>query len=222
MPSPEIISWLKVAANAAAVIAVLAGGFWTVLLAVWLRQWSRGRIELQKLERENKKLEQENKNLEQESRKLEIDIKKAERESIQQAVLNLSMRTSQETISGDDARYVLVNVEIENRGNRNTIVSFEQQKPLAVRPVNISSSGETVYGESSRFPVSTGRGNDVQGGWVIRTGSQQQLPFCIRLDKPGLYQVSFQAHLDTEETQVSSALGKRTPDWWVMKYVLVV
>jgi cell division protein FtsB len=222
MPSPEIISWLEVAAKAATVIAVIAGGVWSVLLSIRLRQWSRGRVELQKLERENKKLEQENKNLEQESRKLEIEIKKAERESIQQAVLNLSMQTNQETIPGDDARYVLVNVEIENKGNRNTDIKFEEKNPLAVRPVNISSSGETAYGEESLFPVSTGRGNVDQEGWVIRAGSRQQLPFCIRLDKPGLYQISFRAKLDKEETAVSSALGKRTPEWWVMKYVVVV
>ncbi len=229
MPSPEIISWLEVAGNAAKVIAILAGGIWSVLLACWLQQWKRGRVELQKfelesikLEEEAKKLERESKKLEQDINKLEIDIKKAELEMIRQAVLHLSIQTSQVKTSDDDARYVLANVEIENKGNRNTVISFEQKQPLTVRSVHINGSGETVYGETRRFSVSMGRNDEVQAGWVIRTGSKQHLPFCVRLDEPGLYQLTFQATLDTADRDISSTLGKNTGEWWVMTYILVV
>lgn len=236
MPPPEIISWLEVAGNAAKVIAILVGGFWSVLLAIWLQQWKRGRIELAnikwesiKLERESKKFEQETVKLkqetvklEQESKKLEIDIKKVELEIIRQAVLHLSIQTSQEKSAVDNARYILANVEIENKGNRNTVIAFEQKQPLAVRSVQINDSGQTLYGEARRFPVSMGRNDEVQGGWVIRTGSKQQLPFCVRLDEPGLYQISFHATLDAAEKDISSGLGKQTNDWWVMTYVMIV
>jgi len=228
MPSAEIISWLEVAGNAAKVIAILAGGIWSVFLAYWLRQWKRGRFELQKIESErikleweSIKLERESRKLEQESKKLEIEIKKVELEIIRQAVLHLSIQTSQEKTPVDDARYVLANVEIENKGNRNTVIAFEGNHPLVVRSVRINGSGETVYGEARRFPISMGRNDDVQGGWVIRTGSKQQLPFCVRLDEPGLYQISFHATLDTAEKDISSGLGKQTNDWWVMSYVMV-
>jgi hypothetical protein len=114
MPSQEIVKWLEVAANAAKVLAVLAAGIWSVFLFVSLRQWSRGRIELQKLlverektEQEIRKIAAELKQLEVESLKIGAELKHLEFENFRQAVIHLSMRTKQKKVAGDDGRYVL-------------------------------------------------------------------------------------------------------------------
>lgn len=214
MPPEYIVKWLAVAADAAKILAVLAAGIWSVFLFSALRQWSRGRIELQNLIVGREKTERE-------IRKIDAELKKLEFESFRQAVLHLSMKISQVPVPGDGGRYVLGAVEIENKGNRNTRVSWERQEPLAVRRVTITDSGETVYGPPMPYKVSAGREQLSMGGWIVRVGAREQVPFCIRLDNPGLYQIVFRGNLSVEEKEVSSQLGVQTDDWWIMTYTVV-
>jgi len=200
MPPENVVKWLAVVGDAAKVLAILAGGLWSIFLFASLRQWSRGRIELEKVAAEVKKLEFEN---------------------FRQAVLQLSMKTRQKTIKGDKGRYVLGIVDIENKGNRNTRVSWGKEKPLSVRTVEINGSGVADYGTPMQYAVSAGREDVEYSGWIVRVGAREQIPFCIRIDAPGLYQIVFRARLSVEEKEVSSQLGVTTDDWWVMSYTIV-
>lgn len=200
MPPEHIVKWLAVAGDAAKVLAVLAGGFWTIFLFTSLRQWSKGRIELQKITAELKKLEYDN---------------------FRQAVLQLSMTTRQATIPGRYGRYVLGTVAIENKGNRNTRVSWGDEKPLAVRTVKLKQSGEAEYGDPMQYTISAGHKDVKYSGWIVRVGAREHIPFCIRLDEPGLYQIVFRGSLSVDEKEVSSQLGVTTDDWWVMTYTVV-
>lgn len=207
-PPESVVKWFAVAADAAKVLAVLAAGVWSIFLFISLRQWSRGRIDLQKSEKEISKIAAE--------------LKQLEFRNFRQAVLHLSMKMSQVSVPGDNGRYLLGTVEIENKGNRNTRISWEDHEPLAVRLMTITETGETIYELPMSYKISAGREQQTLRGWIVRVGAREQVPFCIRVDAPGLYQIVFRGKLTVEEQEVSLPFGVKTDDWWIMTYTVVI
>jgi hypothetical protein len=199
-------------------LALIFGGLWALYTFRVLNQIVRGRLETQKLQFERDKLEIE-------TRKTQVELQQLELQTKTQAVIQITIEASQQSLPNDSSRYVSAVVEIENKGNRNTRLSYEGRDPFLVTPIKISERGEMLHKDSFRYPVRLA--SNPQGkapGTIVRAGGREQLPFFFRVEFPGLYMLAFAARLSPEEQKTASEAGtpEGRPASWTGKKLIVV
>lgn len=199
-------------------LALIIGGLWALYTFRVLNQITRGRLETQKMQLERDKMEIE-------IRKTQMELQQLELQAKTQAVIQISIEASQQSLPNDSSLYVSAIVEIENKGNRNTRLSYESRDPFLVTPIKINERGEMRFENSLRYPVRLA--SNPQGkapGTIVRAGGREQLPFFFRVETSGLYMLSFAAHLSPEEQKTASEAGtpEGRPTSWTGKKLIVV
>jgi hypothetical protein len=199
-------------------LALIIGGLWALYTFRVLNQITRGRLETQKMQFERDKMEIEIRKTQKELQQLELQAKT-------QAVIQITIEASQQSLPDDSSLYVSAIVEIENKGNRNTRLSYEGRDPFLVTPIKISERGEMRFENSLGYPVRLA--SNPQGkapGTIVRAGGREQLPFFFRVEAPGLYMLSFAVRLSPEEQKTASEAGtpEGRPTSWTGKKLIVV
>lgn len=122
----------------------------------------------------------------------------------QQATVQIEMEAEQIYLPGDTERYVLIEVTIQNTGNRNTILNFSKL-PLGVARVrNPGQNPVSIVGPRMRYGVPivpvigwpgppdnepSGRGESGNRG--IYRGETWSQEFLIRVAESGVYLITF-------------------------------
>ena len=190
------IQEVQAAASIVQSVFVAFGVIWTVVTFWALGNVARARADLQRIE---------------------LDLKR-------QAVIEIDIEATQQSVPGDPARFFSAVVDVANKGSRNTRLAFNEDGPFHIRTVTIRPDGNLTFGTSANFPVV--RASDPGGvpapSMVVRAGGREQVPFFFRVDRPGLYFLTFAASLSPSEHEVAREQGVQFETSWVAKKYLIV
>jgi hypothetical protein len=207
---------MKVVESLIKSLAIVGAGVWSLYLYRVLRQRTRSQLELQKIQIEREKTDFE-------IRKIQAELERIALESKKQAVLQITIIASQLSLPNDSSKYISAIVEIENKGTRNTRLSFESTPPFLVTPIQVTKTGEIVYENSIAYPVRRSSNPKLTTpGVVIRAGGREQHIFFLRVDSPGAYLLAFVASLAPEEQEIAGEAGSKYPTSWTGKTLVLV
>ena len=219
------IEWAELALK---FIALLASGIWAFWLLFVLRKRELARADLQKKEAEIRDLELKEKlqsaDYELRARQADAQIRELELKAKRQAAVSVEINPTVLRNPNDDGHLILANVELTNRGDRNTRICWENEPPaLTMRFVKNVGNAGPEYDEPKFFRVMQVRDpNNPAISHVVRAGATERLAFLLQAALPGLYLLSFRGALDKQERAESEALGAILPvSWTSKKYVLV-
>lgn len=205
-------------------LAILVAGGWAIYTFRALGQLTRSRAELQKLELEHSKAREEILELELQRRKTEVEIHKLEQEAKIGAVVEISIRASQQSLPNDSSYYISAIVEIRNKGGRNTRLEYgESREPFFVYAASFKHDGDLEFKRQAAYSVPVGRSpNEASPSLLVRSGGSEQIPFFFRVSSPGLYLLVFAARSSEAEQAIAQELGFTFAGSWVAKEYFVV
>jgi hypothetical protein len=197
-----IPNWLAIVESIVKILAVLGVASWTLYLYFALHQWSRARLESEKLRLERDKVEREVQKINREIQRLDLDLKA-------QTVAEIRVTGSQLMLSGDSGKILSVIVEVANRGTRPVHLDYKQNpKPCAVTQVSFAASGEPVFGESIHLEVPQAAAPNFPAlSTTIRPSATEILPFVCHVKSAGVYLVTFRVQITAEEHRELQEFG---------------
>jgi hypothetical protein len=184
-------------------VAIVIGGFWTLVTFNMLGQRDKARVELAELQ----------------------DRAKREAEMVgSQAAIEIDIDATQISSADDqDRQFMLVSVVIKNTGTRNNYLEFDSRGPLAVTPVSFDADDYPVFGETERMQVVGGEVTERIAGIMVRAGSRSsRMPFLIPVKAPGIYYLAFSLDVKGVEADVvakTAEVGRLT--WSASTYFVV-
>lgn len=89
--------------------------------------------------------------------------------------------------------YIAVDVKLVNRGGRSTLIQWARAVPLALRRINTDDDEKDQEPPIFAKPLSIGSTPASQ--YAILSGGSVRLPFLVRVHRPGVYYVEFQAEV---------------------------
>ena len=189
-------------------VGLIVGGLWALISFKALREIAYRRIQIEKSEVER--------------RKTEAEIRQIELGNKQQAVLDISIEASQQSLPNDPARYVSAVVEIVNNGSRNTRLPTSRD-PFTVRTVELKEDGSFEFVEGRTYMVRRAS-NPMKPppNVIVRAGGRERIPFFFRVDGPGLYLLTFRVTMDEKEQEVAREEGFAYAGSWVAKRYVIV
>lgn len=173
-------------------LSFIVVGVWTIFTFDALQARDRARAELTRLEQD-------------------IQQQRA------RAVLPVTLEANQQTLPGDQGRYIQVTAHIENLGNRSVRVGLGNEVVAAAKVVH-NEQGHLETEKTYHAGVVAFSDAEQTSIWnvpfaVLDPHDSGTLPFWVRVGDPGLYLVEFQAMVtgpDEEESQeVSDVPGQR-------------
>lgn len=159
----------------------------------------------------------------------EIDRRQAELETVrrglvERGILDIGMTTRQEPGDAGGQRYLVVTVEITNRGNRSEALRWDAGGLLAAR-TGIASDGRQVQGSPVQARYARVGGEPESS--TILPGQTRRFPFLLGLDAAGMYLLQFEAEVSPLELPAMAAEHGRPEDdsmvyvWSETQYVSV-
>ena len=167
--------------DAAIVFAILIGGVWTLYTFRSLK----------------------------ERRSVELNQRELERKLLQQALVDVEIEASQQTIPNDATRYVEVLVKLRNEGNRDLRIDFGEYV-LAVAKVAFDERGKMELSDIEHYPyiVLWGDGEDTcprhYPYHVLEARTTICIPFFFQVNSDGAYYVQFSAPFSPAEPEAST------------------
>jgi len=151
--------------------AVIIGGVWTLYTFGSLQQVEKAKTELEKMHRS----------------------------LLERGILAITVQPSQIKRSETSKRYILVNVVIQNSGNRTEVIDWSKSG-LRVTKVDAGRGGGLAYEQALKVEYSV-PGQEVLSSSIL-PGQTRALPFLVPLQHPGLYHVAFEATVSAIETAI--------------------
>ena len=172
--------------NIAMTIAIIVGGGWT--LYVFNAQFS---------------VQQAKSTL----KKLQIEIER-------QAVLNISIKAKQIVSENTKAKIVAGQIEITNKGNRNTKLVLVDGPIRIARIVGFDNKGEPVFGPNRRSFVYYSHHGPAHSK-IVLAGSEERLHFIASVSEVGLYSILFTVDREKADLEVAAkaAPGATSYSW---------
>lgn len=152
------------------------------------------------------------------AKKAQAELDLAERLLTSRAIPTINMKPSQVTDPDTSQHFILVDVEMRNRGNRTEVLDPDETLVDAAK-VSVHADGTTTLDHvgraSARIPDT-----DVEiTGHSVEPGSMLHLSFLLPVTAVGIYYLSFRAKASPAEmaelVQAHTVLGS-TPElaWW--------
>jgi hypothetical protein len=212
MQAPSGPAWVPIAQLAVQVAALV----WAVIVVLALRQIATARTQLAKLEVEREKTAAEVQKTHREIQELDLKLKT-------QPVICVEMKPEIRPIVPQGWLLTVI-VEVANTGNAPARLSFEKDEPLQLFPTEFDEQGKPTFedGISLGAPPAVNPAGRVPA-LILRAGGRESVPFVLRIDRAGLYLVTFRALLGSVDRE---SLGLAIPEWkpvsWTAKrYVWV-
>jgi hypothetical protein len=162
-------------------LAILIGGLWTLYIFNAQLQVENARAQLQKTNRE-------------------IEPKTA---------LQLDMSIAQLEVPADTGRYLSVMVKVQNNGSRDTVLKIDQAPLKVSRMLPLSESGKWAYEPpivAYKLTITNAQTIAVVSSQTNFVHETDEIPFIVKVDRPGLYLVNFAIPSNVQEAnQFSSA-----------------
>ncbi len=189
-------------------LAILLGGIWGLISFRSLRETAFRRAQIGHLDAELRKTEEEIRQIELSNRK--------------QAVLAISIHTTQVSLPDDTQRYISVVVSIENLGSRNARLPTSRS-PFTVRAVQVDDGDALSFTQEQPYQVR--RASDPRyppPNIIVRAGGIERIPFFCKVGLPGLYLLTFHVSMTKEEQEVAEQEGFSFAGSWVAKEYIIV
>lgn len=163
-------------------LAAIVGGIWALWTFRQLRQ---------------KKL------AELEERAMLLEIK-------EQAVVDINLSAKQFMGENDTRRFIHIEVELTNKGNRNTHLYSEE-------PVIEVFEFDTTKGILDKFD--NGKGFN----YVLRVENKNTFPFLIEVKNSGFYKCRFKVKLSNDEKKVAKESGQNDDElYWLNEQIIEI
>jgi hypothetical protein len=233
MTLQELQTLMSVMQSIFASLTLVIAGIWALYVFKALGQVARGKAERQKIETDIAlgnagllKMETDREKTRVDTLKTQAEIQKIELDVKRQAIIDITIEASPQSLANDSSQYVSVVIEITNKGNRITRLSFEGKNPFSVTPVLTNTVGEELpFDMKRRVTLPVPRASypaNASPSLVIRPGGREQIPFFFRVNSPGLYFLSFSSQLSTMEQNEALEAGAKYATSWVAKKYLIV
>ncbi|HEY9046076.1 MAG TPA: hypothetical protein VIN08_09275 [Ohtaekwangia sp.] len=118
---------------------------------------------------------------------------KAKFDLFQQAVLDITIDCKQQHVDADDEDYIVAQIKIVNKGNRNTFLNFEKKPSLEIYKVRFDKDGISYLEKLIE------QKNVVYKSVVLRSGATCEIPVIVKIPSKGFYTLSFRVHLNEIE-----------------------
>jgi hypothetical protein len=214
MQVPVTPNWLSIVETTVKILAVFFAGGWAVFLLIALRRITTARVQLEKIQAERDKTAQDVQKTQREIQELDLKLKV-------QPVIRSNIITSTQRTAPQSGWLLFATVDIVNTGNAPARLVYEEGDPFLVTAVDFDAQGQPVFARSTTLRVPQARDpNSSALATIIRAGGQESLPFVLRLERPGLYFLSFRAQLCSADRESLEGLG--IPEWrpvsWTAKH----
>lgn len=118
-------------------------------------------------------------------------LEKLKREIHQQSVLEISIEANQLVTQASDDLLILGKVIVCNRGDRNTTLKFDTENgPVLASLIELPHEGGIKFHQTYRAEI-YGRPGEPAAGKISLAKNTDQMQFLVRVDKPGLYLLTF-------------------------------
>ena len=156
--------------------------------------------------------------------KAEAEIRQIELASREQGVINTSVNAGQVSIPNDTGRYIKIDIQVQNAGNRNLVLELPEHA-LTIAKVLLNEGGQLRRERYKFSPVPSlypakSHLNETESNTfvkplereLVRAGQTIDYPCWLRIEEAGLYLITFVGNLKGEDLSITQqALGEVKP-----------